>query len=549
MSATETTPLNQRRQSKVGSGENNGGRGQFRSTISMVLALTGCVVGTGNIWRYPRIVANNSGEGGALHFLIIWFIFLFLWSVPMMLIEYATGRFTKVCVVESYKKLLSPLTMWGGAVIVIATLGISSYYCTLCGWSLYYFYHFTFYSLPETEEESFDIFNEFTEEGNWPLFTTFLADLIASVSVLWSVRSIEIANSILVPIFLLLLLFNFIWSMTLPYACLGLKFLFSPDWKLLKDPVTWMDAISQNAWDTGVGHGEFLSYANHMTPDNGVVILSLGIPCINNFVSLLNGMTTFASVFAIEVADDKNITEIVKILKSNGPGNTGLTFIWIPMLYSTIGTTGKYLAMGFFLATAFAGISSLIAHLELYTKTLEDFGLPRKPGVILSSVVVFLLNIGSSMNVDFLVIMDYVWSYGLIISGLLLQYLVISYGTSKYRSELVNDYGTNDWYLPKAWEWFIKFIAPVEAIAILLWFLIDEIIYTDGWYQLAGGTTIMNLFLQWSIVIAFLVGSNLVYVCVWLPRRSQGYNEIQIPESEDTSPLTETSPDKETGSL
>lgn len=28
------------------------------------MSCLGCVVGTGNIWRFPRIVAKNSGEDG-----------------------------------------------------------------------------------------------------------------------------------------------------------------------------------------------------------------------------------------------------------------------------------------------------------------------------------------------------------------------------------------------------------------------------------------------------------------------------------------------------
>ncbi|XP_070534133.1 uncharacterized sodium-dependent transporter HI_0736-like isoform X2 [Ptychodera flava] len=467
-----------------------------------------------------------------------------MWSMPMMLIEYATGRFSKVCVVESFKKLLGPLNMWCGGVIVIATLGISSYYCTLCGWSLYYFYYFIFYPLPETEDESTDIFYEYTEEGSWPIFTTFIAAVIAGVSVLWSVKSLEIANSILVPIFLLLLLFNFIWAMTLEYAGSGLKFLFSPDWALLKEPVTWMDAISQNAWDTGAGHGEFLSYANHMTPDNGVVKLSFGIPSLNNLVSLMNGMTTYASVFAIETANNRTTTEIVQILKTNGPGNTGLTFVWVPMLYSTVGSGGKFLAIGFFLATAFAGISSLIAHLELYAKTLEDFGISRKPAVVFCALVVFIINIGASVSIDVLVSMDYVWAYGLLISGLILQYLVVRYGSSLYRTEVINDYGRTDWYLPKAWEWLVKFIAPLEAIVLIVWFFIDEIITTDDWYKL-GTTTLMNLFIQWVVVLSALIGANFIYVYLWLPRRSGNYEAMTLSDGEVSSQTTENLPEKE----
>ena len=42
----------------------------------MLLAMLGMAVGTGNIWRFPRIAASNGGG----EFLIAWIAFLFLWS-------------------------------------------------------------------------------------------------------------------------------------------------------------------------------------------------------------------------------------------------------------------------------------------------------------------------------------------------------------------------------------------------------------------------------------------------------------------------------------
>ncbi|GFO06962.1 sodium-and chloride-dependent gaba transporter ine [Plakobranchus ocellatus] len=39
-------------------------RPSFQSRAGLVLSCLGCVVGTGNIWRFPRIVANNAKDGG-----------------------------------------------------------------------------------------------------------------------------------------------------------------------------------------------------------------------------------------------------------------------------------------------------------------------------------------------------------------------------------------------------------------------------------------------------------------------------------------------------
>lgn len=43
---------------------------RFTSRLGLIVSVLGIAVGTGNIWRFPRIVAQNGGEGGAGGFLV-----------------------------------------------------------------------------------------------------------------------------------------------------------------------------------------------------------------------------------------------------------------------------------------------------------------------------------------------------------------------------------------------------------------------------------------------------------------------------------------------
>ena len=55
--------------------------------LGFVLASIGSAVGLGNIWRFPYIVGQNGGGS----FLLIYFIAILLFGIPVMLLEIGTG--------------------------------------------------------------------------------------------------------------------------------------------------------------------------------------------------------------------------------------------------------------------------------------------------------------------------------------------------------------------------------------------------------------------------------------------------------------------------
>lgn len=64
---------------------------KFSNRFVFLLSALGIAVGTGNIWRFPRIVALSSGDNGAASFFIVWLLFLFIWSIPIIIMEYYLG--------------------------------------------------------------------------------------------------------------------------------------------------------------------------------------------------------------------------------------------------------------------------------------------------------------------------------------------------------------------------------------------------------------------------------------------------------------------------
>ncbi len=54
--------------------------------------------------------------------------------------------------------------------------------------------------------------------------------VICGIAVFGGVKGIELANSCLVPIQLLIVISTFYWSLSREYADVGIKFMFTPDW-------------------------------------------------------------------------------------------------------------------------------------------------------------------------------------------------------------------------------------------------------------------------------------------------------------------------------
>ena len=60
-------------------------------------------------------------------------------------------------------------------------------------------------------------------------------------------------------------------------------------------------------------------------------------------------------------------------------------------------------------------------------------------------------------------VQDFVWGFALVLTGLTLQAVVIRYGVTTFRATVVNDFGIDDWKLPKVWEYAIKYVIGVTT--------------------------------------------------------------------------------------
>lgn len=470
----------------------------FTSRWALILAALGMAIGTGNIWRFPRIVAQNGGGS----FLIPWIIFLFLWSIPLLIVEFAIGKKTRYGTVGSFGKFLGRKFTWMGAFVGFCTMAIMFYYSVVMGWCVKYFIASLFGDEGLTQSELF--WDSFTSSYE-PILFHFIAMGFGSFVIFKGVvKGIERANKILIPSLLVLLILAAIRALTLPGALDGLNYLFKPELDTLLNYKTWLEALSQSAWSTGAGWGLILTYAVYMKKNEDIVLNSFIAGLGNNSASLLAGITILPTVFALLPLEDA--------MKAVGAGNTGFTFIWIPQLFKQM-PLGSFFMVVFFLALIFAALSSLISMIELATRIFIDAGLERHRAIFFVGVTGFLLGLPSARNLNFFNNQDWAWGVGLIVSGMFFTFAVIRFGVEKFRNEFINKEG-NDLYAGKWFNFIITFVIPIEfAVMIGWWFWQAATEYDpEGWWNPFHTYSLGTCLFQWGLAIGlFLLLNNWLY--------------------------------------
>lgn len=148
-------------------------------------------------------------------------------------------------------------------------------------------------------------------------------------------------------------------------------------------------------------------------------------------------------------------------------------------------------------------------------------------------LLLFLGGLASALNLDVLTNQDFVWGFALVINGFMLQIMVVTYGSRKFREEMFNRYSLGDWRLPRVWEWLVKIIAPLEALFIIGWWAYDLIDGEAGdeekWYEFGRETLVITV-VQWGGLMVLLFSINMIYLCC---RRSEGEDTVRLLGQKD----------------
>ena len=508
---------------------------QFSGRMGLIFATIGAAIGTGNIWRFPRMVGANGGGS----FLVPWLIFLFLWSIPLIIAEFALGKRSRTGTVGTFRIFAGPKFAWMGLWTAWISTAIGFYYAVVTGWCLNYFQTAIRGGLSQGVD-TIEVWNNFLQAPGQVIIFQMIAILITMAAIWRGAKAIEKANVMLmVSLFVLLFTALFLaFVMDFEDGTLdGFVYMFSIQPEYLMEPETWINGLSQSAWSCSAGMGMAITYSVYMRKDEDTTLNAATMCLANNSISIIAGLTVMLAVFA--VADDP--------LSAVGGGSSAITFLVLPEVFAKApgGPAIQLLMVAiFFLALSFAALTSMISTVELCVRNFVDHGVDRSQAVGFTSVAIFLFGLPSAalwILVDdstgvafpqFLEVQDHIWGYGLMFSGLFIAYSIWKYGWSRYKSwqqendvedfdmgdyvdngvsafrdDFINT-GDNDWWIGRWWD-AIMYIGFPAMFAVLMLSYFGDLLFNvhDPWNPTnPHGISIILLF--WGVTAITFISLN-----------------------------------------
>lgn len=335
-------------------------RDSFNNKWGFILSCIGSAVGMGNIWMFPTRVSMYGG--GA--YLLAYFIFVVLIGFTGVIGEMSFGRATRSGPVDAFgqacatknKRMLGELL---GYIPMLGALAMAIGYTVVMGWILKYMVGtFTGATLAPTDTDGFGAaFGSMASAfGNnlWQILALAIGIFILIFGV---GRGIEKANRIMMPIFFILFAILGVYVAFQSGAADGYRYIFHIDPRALADPQTWIFALGQAFFSLSVAGNGTLIYGSYL-PDTE------DIPAAAGRVAFFD---TLAAMLAALV--------IIPAMATTGAqldqGGPGLLFIYLPALFKSM-PGGTVIAIIFFVAVFFAGLTSLINLYEAPIATLQE---------------------------------------------------------------------------------------------------------------------------------------------------------------------------------
>lgn len=472
--------------------------------VGLVLAMAGNAVGLGNFLRFPVQAVENGG--GA--FIIPYIVCFLLMGIPLLWIEWASGRFGGKRGHHSTPFILDSMdkrTFWKyiGVFGIFTNIAVAAYYCYIESWTMAYVFHSiggTFDGMKQGEVAEF--FNHYIDIGTsttgipYEAVIFYIFCLLLNTYILSKgLKGVEQAAKIGMPLLILFGIFLAFRGLTLgtsgataehpdASAWEGLNFLWTPQYDSLTNPKVWLAAAGQIFFTLSVGMGTIQCYAAYVRSKDDIALNAVSAGFMNEFVEVVLGSLIVIPIAAGYLGVDW--------LKENA--GFGMAFQTMPYLFEQWGPILSAVAgVMWFGLLFFAGITSSLAMGTPWIGFMRDeFKWDQKKGawsfglitLIMGLPTVFFFHLGVFDEYDY-----WAGTVSLVVFALAETILFAwIFGMDKGWKE-INRGG--DIKVPEVYRYIIKWVTPLLLLFVFVGSLITPL--DNDWVgALSNGWTLDN---------------------------------------------------------
>ena len=295
------------------------------------------------------------------------------------------------------------------------------------------------------------------------------------------------------------------FSLTLPGASIGYTQIFTPDWSALTNLNVWLAAFGQIVFSLSLGMSIALTYASYLPEDSKLTDNALIVAFSNSGFEVFNAIGIFSILGFMTLTSGIPFNELVT-------EGTGLAFVVFPKVFNVMGPWASVIGPLFFLCILFAGLTSLIALLEVASFAIsEKFGFSRRKSATLVCVVGFCISclFATAAGSYLLGIFDAFLNNFALLFGVFLECII--FGWIYNFDELVEVLNSHSSIqMDPFWKIIIKYILPI--CIFVLW--------AQGVYStiLTGDTTSHMVMLALAIIIVVVP-----IIFTLLPAKNEDY--------------------------
>jgi NSS family neurotransmitter:Na+ symporter len=354
----------------------------WSSRAGFILASMGSAIGLGSIWKFPYEVGSNGGGG----FVLFYLLGLGLIVLPLMLVEFSVGRRGRADAMQSINvvaQIGGGSRAWStiGALGVVTSCLILSYYSVVGGWALAYTFETVTNTHPGTTADAvrarYDVLlaSPVRMTGYHLAFMVMTGVIVAR----GIAGGIEQACKFLMPILIVLIAALALYSLLEGDFFAALRFLFAIDFSAITPKVA-LEAIGLGFFSIGVGLAIMITYAAYSAKDVDLVQAAIVTLVSDTAISFLAGLAIFPIVFA------------EKLDPSSGPG---LMFVTVPLAFARM-PFGGVAAFLFFVLLSIAALASAMSMLEMPVAFLHrQYGWSRRLAALISGTACWILGLGT----------------------------------------------------------------------------------------------------------------------------------------------------------